>query len=148
MEARRGKLRRFLRLIHLSRETEESNCTRCRRLAEIHLKLSGICRETLSDCRRDRQRKEAAALLLSPVARDALELYHAAGTQWHEGFNGRTGMIYSEARTVAEAYGIEWDRPLLDRLRVLEYEALMIAAEEREKAAKEAKAKEPVRGRQ
>lgn len=61
-------------------------------------------------------------------------------TQWDiiAGFGGggRTRLIYSEAKVIAEAHGFEWNGDLLDRLRVCEGWLLHHDREEAERTKK------------
>jgi hypothetical protein len=64
-----------------------------------------------------------------------LNLFLALDTQWHHGFAGPTGLIYSEARAMAKDMGLDFVEQF-DSLQICESEFLKIINEQHNKDAK------------
>lgn len=60
----------------------------------------------------------------------AARLFLASATQWRVSMAGPVGLDYAGVRAAALALGVPWDNDTLDRLRVMEAEALRLFAAE------------------
>jgi hypothetical protein len=66
----------------------------------------------------------------------ALYVFRHCQTQWSTDFGERTGLRYSDVRTVAEAAGIEWTEDLLEKIQVCEQ--VILSQDAARRAAREA----------
>ncbi len=86
-----------------------------------------------------RQETQDEALLLQPECVEPFELFRRLGTQWHTQIVNtmssarliRTGLDYSAAAQVAAALDLPFDQSMLDRLQIMEAEALKVFSEAR-----------------
>ena len=74
---------------------------------------------------------EQSEVEIWPENETAVSLFHRVQTQWRIGMSGPTGLDYPAVESVMRLMAVEDQLDTLDRLQVMEHEALTVFSEQR-----------------
>ncbi|HSV16393.1 MAG TPA: DUF1799 domain-containing protein [Tepidisphaeraceae bacterium] len=108
------------------------------------LRQWGSPESKIAKLKAQRKQNAPAEFFVEPENRDVVRVFMRALTQWRGQsvvagkhlLQLRSGLVYEALPTIATALRVEMDEPLLDALRVMEAEALLVHAQRQEQLLK------------